>query len=139
LENETPGARQAEVVSFTVPLFHFGKAITGEIKVKNTAPANTSSGFTPKVEVRMWPFGSKKTITSPLIFAGNTRTIKLDLPSSQFGIYKITASHGSSQISRWVVVVTGAWRWILPAVILVSLGGFILYRYMAFQRRGKRP
>ena len=132
--NGTPGARQAEVTSFTVPVFNFGESISGEIKIKNTAPANTSSGFMPKVDIRTWPFGPAKTITGPLIFAGNTRTVTLELPSNQFGIYKITASHGASEITQWVVLVTGVWRWIVPVFTLLMIVGLFLFKKRHFSR-----
>lgn len=138
LTNDTPGARQAEVVSFMIPAFNFGKAITGEVKIRNTASANTSSGFSPEVNIQLWPFGPNKTIAGPLVFAGNTRTIKLDLPSNQVGIYKMTASYETSQKTRWVVLVTGVWRWIVPIIFTVILAGFLLYRYRYSVRRRRR-
>jgi hypothetical protein len=139
LTNGTPSARKAEVTSLTTPLFHFGKSITGEVKIKNTAPGNTSSGFSPKVNVRMWPFGLDRTIQGPLVFAGNTRTIKLDQSSNHFGVYKISASYGSSSKERWVVVMTGAWRWIVPLVLTLVLTGFIVYKRYVQPRHSKRP
>jgi hypothetical protein len=138
LTNDTPGARDAEVVSFTTPIFNFGTAITGEVKIKNTAPVNTSSGFTPKVDVRMWPFGFEKTLTGPLVFAGNTRTIALDQPGSYFGIYKISVSHGASQKYHWVVLATGVWRWVTLGVIALFLAVIFLYVYPHIGRRSKR-
>lgn len=129
LTNGTPSARQAEVTSFTTPLFHFDDSITGEIKIKNTAPANTSSGFSPKVDVRMWPFGLAKSVQGPLIFAGNTRTVKLSEPGNYFGIYKISVSFDTSTKDRWVILATGVWRWIAPVVSMVVIAGFITYKF----------
>jgi hypothetical protein len=138
LTNGTPSARRAEVTSFTTPLFHFAESITGEIKIKNTAPANTSSGFSPKVTVRMWPFGLDRAVQGPLVFAGNTRTIKLDQPTNLFGIYKISASFDASAKDRWVILVTGVWRWILPLVFLVAVTGFVIYKFYIKPRQSRR-
>jgi hypothetical protein len=132
LTNGTPGARQATVESLTTPLLQIGDRVTGEIKIKNTAPASTASGFFPQITISMWPFGPSSTVTGPLIYAGNTRTIVLDQPSSQLGIYKLRASYGSSYKDHWVILITGVWRWgslgIIAAIILVSLFYKIVYK-----------
>jgi hypothetical protein len=138
LTNGTPGARQAQVTSLQMPLLHFGKSLTGEVKIKNTAPAGTSSGFNPKIDVQMQPFGSRSTITAPLIFAGNTRTIKFDQPSNQFGVYKIVASYGSSHRDQWVIVVTGIWRWISIGIVALIAVILLLYKFVYKKPLNKR-
>lgn len=130
LTNGTPGARQASIESFTAPLLHLGDSISGEIKIKNTAPATSASGFFPKITVSMWPFGPSQTITGPLVYAGNTRTIALNQASSQLGIYKVTASYDSSSKVQWVVVTTGVWRWIGLAAIVVAILLVLTYKFV---------
>lgn len=128
LTNDTLGARQARVESLTAPLLQLGNSISGEARIKNTAPPSSASGFFPEITLSVWPFGSTRTIKGPLVYAGNTRTVEFDLPSNQVGIYRISASYGSSHQDRWVIAVTGIWRWMLPLILLMSIGGFLLYK-----------
>lgn len=129
LTNGTPGVRQATIESFKAPFLHIGDSIDGEIKIKNTAPANTTNGFFPRVTIAMWPFGPTHTVTGPLVYAGNTRTIALDQSSSQLGIYKVTASYGGSAKSQWMLVITGVWRWILVVIFTVIIILVLSYKY----------
>ena len=138
LTNGTPSARQAEVTSLTTSLLHFSDSIKGEVKIKNTAPANTSSGFSPTIHVRLWPFGLDRTIQGPLVFAGNTRTIALNEPASMFGVYKISARYGASSQERWVILMTGFWRWLAPVIITAVLGGVVGYKTLSRRRRHMR-
>jgi hypothetical protein len=137
LTNGTPGVRQAKIESLTMPLLQFGNSIRGEVKVKNTAPVSSASGFFPEITLRTWPFGSAQIVKSPLIYAGNSRTISFNQPSNQVGVYKMTASYGASYSDRWVIVVTGIWRWLLPVILLAGLSGFSL-RKTIYRRRGNR-
>ncbi|MDB5187465.1 MAG: exported protein of unknown function [Candidatus Saccharibacteria bacterium] len=135
LTNGTPGARKANIESLTAPLIQLGNSIRGEIKIKNTAPANTASGFFPEVTVDIWPFGPKSTITGPLIYTGNTRTISLDQPSNQMGIYKVTANYGDSVKAQWMLVITGIWRWILLGAFIAIAMAALIYKLRHRRRR----
>lgn len=137
LTNGTPGARQVSVEEFKTPLLHTGDSISGQIKIKNTAPVSMASGFFPEITLRTWPFGPNTTITGPLVYAGNTRTISLNQPSSQLGIYKITASYGESSKGQWVVLVTGIWRWVLLTAFTVIFIAFLTYNLIKKRRRNK--
>lgn len=137
LTNGTPGVRQAIIESLKMPFVHIGDSINGEVKIKNIAPANTSNGFFPKVTIDVWPFGPTKTITGPLVYAGNTRTIVFDEPSNRLGIYKISAIHGGSTKSQWALVVTGVWRWVLIVIFTVIIILIISYIYRQKHRRRK--
>lgn len=136
LTNGTPGARQASVESLTTPSLHTGDTVTGEIKIKNTAPAGTASGFFPQITVSMWPFGPSTTVTGPLIYTGNTRTVMLGIPSNQLGIYKLSARYGTSFKERWVVLVTGIWRWIILVILAVSF--VVVFVYILIKKRRRR-
>jgi hypothetical protein len=131
LTNRSPGMRQVSIEAFTAPLIQAGNVLTGEIKIKNTAPANSSSGFFPKITISMWPFGGVTTLTSPLVYAGNTRTIALNQPSSQLGVYRMTASYGSSHKDQWVILATGIWRWILPVAVVLIIVAVLLYKALS--------
>lgn len=121
LTNGTPGARQADVTALDLPWLTIGTAIRGEIAIKNTAPASSASGFFPQVQLSMWPFGPRKNIQGPLIFAGMTRSVSFQLPDNQFGVYKITATVGTNHTSRWIVVITGIWRWIAIGITVLII------------------
>jgi hypothetical protein len=138
LTNGTPSEHSAEVTKLQMPWLQLGESLTGVITVKNTASKTASSGFFPHIELTVWPFGKTETVRGPLIFAGNARAIKINQSSSQFGLYKVTARYGSSQQEQWVVLITGAWRWITSSVavliVLVATVYGVLRRRHAHRR-----
>lgn len=138
LTNDTPGMRQARIEALEVPLLQLGSSITGEVRVKNTAPVSSASGFFPEISLCIWPFGPTQTIKGPLTYAGNTRVLSFDQPSNRAGIYRISASYGASHRDRWVIVVTGVWRWILPLLLLASIAGFVFIKTIYKRRNNRR-
>lgn len=137
LTNGTPGARGAIIEAFNMPFVHAGDSMDGQITIKNTAPASSASGFFPKITIQSWPFGPNTTITGPLVYAGNTRTVTLNQPSSQLGIYKITASYGDSSKYQWVLLITGIWKWILVAGLAIISVIIFAYNFL-YKRRYRR-
>jgi hypothetical protein len=135
LTNQTPSAHEAEVVALTAPLLQLGSTLNGQVAIKNSAKANTSSGFFPTLTISLWPFGPTTSIKGPLVFAGNTRQVPFSLPSNQLGVYKLSASVGGSRQERWVVVVTGMWRWVGMALIGLVLAMLALRLAMRQYRR----
>lgn len=130
LTNDTPGVRQAEITQFSVPWLQIGESVAGRVAIKNTAPAGVSSGFFPSITISSWPFGPSTTLRGPLIYSGITRTVPFSESSSQLGIYKITASFGSSRKDAWTVLITGIWRWILIGIVVVIVcAGWVVVRY----------
>lgn len=136
LTNGTPSTHTAQITSLQIPLISTNSSITGTVAIKNTAPANSSNGFFPSITVRSWPFGPATTIQGPLVYAGITRTVSFHEPTGQVGIYRISASYGSSHQDRWIILLPGPWIWIVLAVIALLIIGFILY---IRQRRRKIP
>lgn len=139
LANETPGARQASIELLHMPLVQIGESLNGEVKVKNTAPANTASGFFPEIKLSTWPFGPVHTIKAPLVYAGNTRTVTINKESNLFGIFKVTASHGESRKDAWIILVTGVWRWVsivLVVIVAVLVVGLVWWRRHKSRRHG---
>lgn len=121
LQNGDPGPREAEVVSLSGDLFQWGRGAEATAAVKNTADPTKSTAFFPVVKASLKPFGSNVTVdqppASPLIFAGITRKVNLELPSNVIGFYRLEVSAGKNTASKWVFLVTGFWRW----VVIVSL------------------
>lgn len=133
LTNGTPGVRRASIESISTPFLHLGNSVRGEIKIRNTASADTASGFFPKITINMWPFGPTKTIAGPLVYAGNSRVVSFDQPGSQLGIYKLTASYEDSSKAQWIFVVTGIWRWILLTIL--TAGFIIIFGWISAKKR----
>lgn len=137
LTNGSPGVRQATIESLSLPLFHLGESIAGVVRIKNTAPGSSASGFFPKINIRTWPFGSNTAITGPLIYAGNTRTVDFDIPSSQLGVYKVSASYGNSTKEQWIIVMTGLWRWLAITTIIGIIVAVFFLKFV-YKRRSVR-
>jgi len=115
--NNTPGERKAAITALHVPLITYGSALTAVYEVKNTAAVNVSSGFYPEVKTALQLFGGQQTIISPLVFAGNSRSVRFVYEGNRLGIYRLSVSTGSSVIKKWVIVVTGIWTWLLPCIL----------------------
>jgi hypothetical protein len=130
LENGTPGSRKAAITSADIPTFHFGESVSGSVNVKNMADPNTASGFFPQVNLNLGPaFGQTKAVQGPLIFAGIERGVNFSLAENKIGLYKLTVSVGESKAEKWIVVVTGWWRWaIVGLVVLAAVGLAIAYK-----------
>lgn len=125
LTNGSPGAREAKVSALTLPWFQAGSGIEGQVSITNTAASQTASGFFPEVAVQVWPF-RPTTLHSPLVYAGNTRTVSFRMPGDYIGVYHVAASYQGHGVSRWVVAITGYWRWVAPIIVTI-LGGIVLW------------
>ena len=136
LTNGTPGARQAEVTKIDALWLQTGSDVSGKLTIKNTAPADSSSGFFPDITIGLWPFGQTTSIKGPLVFAGNSREAKFSLPSNQLGIYKLTASYGESKKTQWMLVITGVWRWVV--LVLVTILPAAIFSSILYTRRRRR-
>jgi len=121
LTNQTPAAHNAKVTALSVPVLQIGSTLDGQVSIKNSAPANTSNGFFPTITISLWPFGPSNSVKGPLVFAGNTRHVAFHLPSNQIGVYRLSASINGSHQERWVVAITGIWRWVGIAAIVMAL------------------
>jgi hypothetical protein len=129
LTNGTTPARQAEIVGLSAPWLQTGADINGKLTIKNTAPADSASGFFPEVTIGLWPFGQTTSVKGPLVFAGNSREMKFAVPSNQLGIYKLSVGYGDSRKSQWMLVITGVWRWVVLALVaMLPAAIFILIK-----------
>jgi hypothetical protein len=143
LTNGTPGVRQAEITKIDAGWLQTGADVNGKVTIRNTAPADSSSGFFPNITIGLWPFGQTTNIKGPLVFAGNSREARFVIPSNQLGIYKLTASYGESKKTQWVLVITGVWRWVVLAIITILpatiFGGVYYVRHRRRTKKGHRP
>jgi hypothetical protein len=128
LVNGSPGERHAAITSIQAPFFTYGGGLTVVYRVANLATGGVSSGFYPKVDVALQPFGGKQTVTSPLVFAGNSRTVKVRFEGDRLGIYQLSAMTGDSVATRWAVVVTGFWTWLLPSAVGLAIVLVLIWR-----------
>lgn len=121
LTNGSPGRRDARIEALDVPRVQIGDSLHGAVTIKNTAPAKSASGFFPEIKLSSWPLGPSRVLSSPLVYAGNARTVAFEVPGNQIGIFKLRASYGGSSKERWIVLVTGYWRWVSVAIALVVI------------------
>lgn len=131
LQNGKAGPRTVEIASLDVPLLQFGELVRGTASIKNPASDNRPSGFFPQIKVRIEPWGAKKEFEAPLVYVGRTRTFDFSLPSDQFGVYKVVFSANNATSERYIFVMTGKWRYLVPlgfVLILVAGGAGIWWR-----------
>ena len=123
LQNGDPGPRTAQIEQLAVTQFQTGDTIKGQVTIKNPAPADAATGFFPHMQVRLEPWGASTQFDGPLVYAGRARTFDFSVPSSQFGLYKMTVTANDASASRYVFLVTGKWKIIaqLLAVVLICL------------------
>jgi hypothetical protein len=125
--NVEPGLRMADISSLYAPAVQFGKAVTGNFSIRNTAPAEQATGYYPKVQVSVSPFGTSKTIDAPLVFAGRTRTVSFTLPTDRFGLYQLRVQSGSSEKTQWIFAMTG-WGRFVPSIVIIGLAAVLIFR-----------
>lgn len=142
LQNGAPGPRAAVISDLTVTQIQTGDAIKGTATIKNPAPADAATGFFPKMQVRLEPWGASTQFDGPLVFAGRSRTFDFSVPSSQFGLYKMTVTANNTSASRYVFLVTGKWRIIAPLLAVIVVGlvllGIIITKIIRKRRRAKK-
>lgn len=132
--NGTPGSRKAEVVSLETPSFVLGNKLDGTYRIKNIGDPKTSTGFYPNVRVKVWPFGETQVKNGPLVFAGRTRENSFNLNTPWLGVYQISATHGNSSQSNWVLV---AHPIALVAVAGLGIALFAGNRYRKIRKRNR--
>lgn len=125
--NGSSGSRQATIEQLAVNWWQFGTLINGRFTVRN--PASDSSGFYPDVAIRLTPFGGETVQRSSLVMAGRERENQFTIEGDRLGIYRLSVSHGASERSQWVVVVTGYWQWLLPLIVVVITTVFVSKRH----------
>lgn len=135
LTNGSPGAREARIEALDASPLQVGDSLKGSVKIKNTAPAKSASGFFPEIKISSWPFGPSRTATAPLVYAGNTRTVAFEVPSNQLGVIRLRASYAQSHQDRWVFVATGAWRWVGVGALGVIFAGVLWLFWRQYRRR----
>jgi hypothetical protein len=106
ITNDTPGERQAEITSVSVPFMQATTTVNGSYTIKNTANPVTSTGFFPEVKVEHQPFYSNQPIKSSLVFAGRERSNSFSATVPWPGLYSFRISYGSSYKDVWVLVAT---------------------------------
>lgn len=124
MENGRPGPRQASIQSLSAGFFQWGKGAALQASVKNTADPAKNTAFFPEVTATLKPLGGSTSVNqppgSPLIFAGITRDVPLQIPANLIGLYRLDVTAGQNTQSKWVFLVTGWWRWvvIIAAILL---------------------
>lgn len=126
LTNQTPGPRKTEITALSVPFFQIGNTLQGTMKLKNPAPKDSATGFSPMIDINVAPWGGSLQRQGPLIFAGNTRAVDFDLPSNAFGFYEVSVQANNARGTASVFLITGWWQIIAPA-LLVSITGAVLF------------
>lgn len=139
LENGRPGPRAARIAGLSVAPFQAGGTVRGTVSVANPANPERASGFFPKIKVEISPWGRSTQFDGPLIYAGRTRTFDFSVPSNQFGLFKITVHANGASESRYVFLMTGWWRIVVPVgmLIIVLFAAFIWWWRRRDERRKK--
>jgi hypothetical protein len=127
LTNGTPVSHSAKITSVLTSAFQFGNRIEGTYTIMNTDGA-AETGFFPVVTISMEPLRLSKQQTSSLVFPGRERANTFFVESNRFGLYQLRVGYGSSMESRWVFVVTGFWRWLVPILIALIILALIAVR-----------
>lgn len=120
ITNGTPSSRTVDIISLSSAPFQWGDSIDASIVIKNTAQEGMATGFFPSITVNAQPY-STRTVDGPLIFAGRSRTIDYTQKGNFFGIIRLQVRAEGANATRWIVVVTGYWRW-LSLLIIAAFG-----------------
>ena len=127
LQNGANVSQAAEVSDLKASFWQLGGGIESTFKVKNTTPED-GSGFFPQLTISGWQIGDT-TSEGPLVFPGISRPVTFRKSGSFFGPIKLTVGSGETTQQSWLFAVTGFWRWLAPALLLVVVGaGLLLLR-----------
>lgn len=136
IENGKPGPRTARVTSLSAPRLQIGDKVTLSVKIENTAPAGSNTGFFPDIKVSLKPY-REETVTGPLLFAGRERAVEYRTTGAYFGPLLATAGTGDSARQAWTFAVTGYWRWLAPLILAVAAGGITVVIRLRRRRKTK--
>lgn len=137
LQNGTPSAHVANVVSFSTSWLQMGDGLSSSIVVTNPADPKSSTGFYPNITVSTAPYGSRG-VKGPLLFVGRTRTVEYKTPGDYFGPIWFGANIGDSKQGQFIFAVTGYWRWLAPLLlVLLVVGSFIFVRVIRGRKTKK--
>jgi hypothetical protein len=134
MQNGTPKAHTANVVSFATSWLHVGDGLSSSIVVTNPADPKSSTGFYPNITVATAPYGSRD-VKGPLLFAGRTRTIDYKATGDYFGPIWFGANIRDSKQGQFIFAVTGYWRWLAPVLFVVLLVILVLAGKLYSARR----
>ena len=142
IQNGTPGPRDARIDELNISQLQTGDKLSGTVTVTNPAPPEKSTGFFPKMSVRLEPWGSSTKFDGPLVYAGRSRTFNFSVPSNQFGLYKVTVTANNTSESRYVFLITGKWKIIVPLILIALVGlfavGMILAKIFRHRKSSKK-
>jgi hypothetical protein len=136
LENGAGGSHSATVKKLAAPLLSFSDTLQATAEVQNTAAAKSSNAFFPNMTISLgpWPSASRQS-RGPLVFAGITREVPVSIGTgNRLGFFKVSVATQDGKQERWLLLVTGIWRWIL---IIIIIGGVMLWR-LPYRIRFKR-
>lgn len=136
LQNGTPTAHTANVVSFATSWLHIGDGLSSTIVVTNPADPKSSTGFYPNITVSTAPYGSRD-VKGPLLFAGRTRTVDYKLQGNYFGPIWFGANIGDSKQGQFIFAVTGYWRWLAPLLLVLLVVGTVLFIRVIRSRKAR--
>ncbi len=133
LQNGPPGPRSAAITSAKIPWLQMGDGVSGSLTVKNTG---STGGFFADGQLSLKPLGKTGSISGPLVMAGIERSFDFNVPTSQLGLYKLEVRVADASYSRWVFMITGFWRWALPAALALSgLASAVVWRLLALKKK----
>jgi hypothetical protein len=141
LTNGTPGSRDAEITKLDVGFWQLGETVDGSFTVKNKAREGSATGFFPSVNVSIKPLDSTQKIDSKLVFAGRSRQSDFQISENRIGLYKVIAQYGDSKQGKLVFMVTGYWRGVVIAgvlLLLVAVAGWLTLRRRRPAKTGKK-
>lgn len=137
--NQTSGERQAAIRKLEFARLQIGDGLNGAISVANIAAKGSASGFFPHISFATVPFGPRFERTGPLVMAGRARSMEVYEPMNLAGVYKVTVQVAAAQESRYVVMITGYWRWVVPLLVIGGAGAIYgAVRYIRVKRAGAR-
>lgn len=128
LENGTPGSRKAEIDMSTIPSLQIRDGVRGDFTLTNPADPQKTSGFFPDITLRLAPFTHEVKVDGPLLMAGSSRQVAVSLPNNRIGPYKLTVIAGDTVQSKWLFLITGWWRWVVPIVFIAGLAAYIILK-----------
>jgi len=137
LTNGTDTTHHGQLSRLDLPFWQFGSALSGSLQYRNTDAGAHPVGFTPRLTVRITPWGKARQLNTGLVLPGITREFPLVWRGDYFGPLPVIITDADTHTATvtWIFAYTG-WSglWVIIAAIVLVLAGAT---YFARRRRRK--
>jgi hypothetical protein len=122
LTNGKAGPLHGAITALHLPFLQTGSGLGGSLNFQNTDQSQPAVAVKPQLSSQVLPWGHASAIASGLVLPGYTRHFDWSRPGSYFGPLPVTVTDSvtHAQSTGWVLAITGIYRLLVPAMLLLA-------------------